>query len=542
MVNRPGDFDTTTPTGSHSPRQGDDEIRKVKTFTQNAFNDMTQAEGANLERHALFGTMITSTEGFTGDLTGDSTGAHNGVVGSITPDVATFTEATADEFIGLLTGNVTGDLKGNVFNEDDTAILSVGSNEVDAIFDGNVIGNVTGNVSGSLTGNVTGDVTGNLTGDILDSEGDVILATGDELETPIFNGNVLGGLSGDVLGNVTGNVTGDVTGNVTGDLTGAVTGNVTGDVTGNVTGDLTGDVTGALTGNVTGDLTGNVTGNITGNAGGNAATATQWASPINIAIGQDGGGDITGTISIDGSGNVSPNLNLRAGATQGTSVASAARWTDAVDFSFGGVLTGTTTGVDGSGNVTLTASYASGAIADLNGVTQSDSLFLVSNGNNWVGESGATARSSLGLGSAATTNSNAYATAAQGLLAASALQSVPSSYDTRTVADGRYATSAQGDLAATALQSVPSTYQTTIAADNKYATASQGTLAASAVQPSEALNTGTGTLTINGWVFSIAGSGSTQKIVVSRAGVNLFSVNASGDAVFSGNVTANGTP
>ena len=472
MVNRPNNFDTTTPSGSHSPRQGDDEIRKVKTYTQNAFNDMTQAEGANLNRHDLYGETITALTEFSGNLTGDSTGNHNGVIGSTTPDVATFTEVTAEGFIGPVMGDVTGNLKGDIFNEDGAAILSNGTAELAATFGGNVLGNVEGNV----VGNVTGNVTGVLTGSISNSDGNLILSNGSDATSAVFDGNVLG----DVAGNLEGNVTGDVTGN--------------------------------LTGNVTGDVTGNVTGDVTGNAGGNAATATQWLNPIDIAIGNDGGGDITGTISIDGSGNVSPNLSLRAGATQGTSVASAARWTTARDFSFGGVLSGTTTGVDGGGNVTLTASYASGAIADLNGVTQSDSLFLVSNGSNWVGESGATARASLGLGSAATTAASAYATAAQGLLAASALQSVPSTYQTTSVADG------------------------------KYATASQGTLADSAVQPSEALNTGTGTLTVNGWVFSIAGSGSTQKIVVSRAGVNLFSVNASGDAVFSGNVTANGTP
>ena len=49
--------------------------------------------------------------------------------------------------------------------------------------------------------------------------------------------------------------------------------------------------------------------------------------------------------------------------------------------------------------------------------------FLVRNGSNlWVNQSPATARTSLGLGTAATTNSTAYATAAQGAKADTALQ------------------------------------------------------------------------------------------------------------------------
>ena len=101
------------------------------------------------------------------------------------------------------------------------------------------IGDVTGDVTGNLTGDVTGDVTGNLTGDV--------------------TGNVVGLLTGNVDGNVIGNLAGDVTGSVVGN----VTGNLTGDVTGDVIGNLTGDVTGNLTGDVTGDVTGNLSGTVT---------------------------------------------------------------------------------------------------------------------------------------------------------------------------------------------------------------------------------------------------------------------------------------
>lgn len=62
--------------------------------------------------------------------------------------------------------------------------------------------------------------------------------------------------------------------------------------------------------------------------------------------------------------------------------------------------------------------------ADLTAIAalaNTDSNFIVGNGTAWVAESGATARTSLGLGTAATTASTAYATAAQGTTADAAL-------------------------------------------------------------------------------------------------------------------------
>ena len=59
-------------------------------------------------------------------------------------------------------------------------------------------------------------------------------------------------------------------------------------------------------------------------------------------------------------------------------------------------------------------------LADL---SSADGNFIVGSATGWVAESGATARSSLGLGSAATAATGDFATAAQGALADSALQS-----------------------------------------------------------------------------------------------------------------------
>ena len=62
-------------------------------------------------------------------------------------------------------------------------------------------------------------------------------------------------------------------------------------------------------------------------------------------------------------------------------------------------------------------------LADIAGLSVTNGNFIVGDGTNWVAESGATARTSLGLGSAATSNTSDFATAAQGTLADSALQS-----------------------------------------------------------------------------------------------------------------------
>jgi len=56
------------------------------------------------------------------------------------------------------------------------------------------------------------------------------------------------------------------------------------------------------------------------------------------------------------------------------------------------------------------------------GLSSADGNFIVGSATGWVAESGATARTSLGLGTAATSNTGDFATAAQGLLADSAVQ------------------------------------------------------------------------------------------------------------------------
>ena len=64
----------------------------------------------------------------------------------------------------------------------------------------------------------------------------------------------------------------------------------------------------------------------------------------------------------------------------------------------------------------------SALLAAVAGLTPTDGVIIVGNGSTFVAESGATARTSLGLGTAATTATTDYATAAQGALADSATQ------------------------------------------------------------------------------------------------------------------------
>lgn len=60
----------------------------------------------------------------------------------------------------------TGDLIGDVKAVDGTTVLDSGTDGTDAVFTGDVTGDITGNVTGDLTGNVTGDLTGNVTGNV----------------------------------------------------------------------------------------------------------------------------------------------------------------------------------------------------------------------------------------------------------------------------------------------------------------------------------------------------------------------------------------
>jgi hypothetical protein len=65
-------------------------------------------------------------------------------------------------------------------------------------------------------------------------------------------------------------------------------------------------------------------------------------------------------------------------------------------------------------------------LTSIAGLSSADGNFIVGSASGWIAESGATVRTSLGLGTAATTASTDYATSAQGTTADSALQDVVS--------------------------------------------------------------------------------------------------------------------
>ena len=277
--------------------------------------------------------------------------------------------------------------------------------------------------------------------------------------------------------------TGTFTGASTGDLT-ITTGTLVANIEGNVTGNLTGNVTGNTSGS-SGSCTGNaatatawatgrtisLTGDVTGTSGafdgsGNLSFATTIAAN-SVALGTDttgnyvatgatSGNGISGSVSSEGgtftvtsnatnlntastivyrdaSGNFSAGTitaALSGNATTSSScsgnAATATAWATGRTLTLSGDVSGTSSTIDGTGNITLTATVADDSHnhvisnvdglqtaldakqpldADLTaiaGLSSADGNFIVGSATGWVAESGATARTSLGLGSLAT--------------------------------------------------------------------------------------------------------------------------------------------
>ena len=263
-----------------------------------------------------------------------------------------------------------------------------------------------------------------------------------------------------------------------------------------------------------------------------------------------------------GIGTASPSTTLQV---VGTATATA----------FSGPLTGNVTG-DVSGNagtvtngvyttdIGSTVQAYDADLTTLAGLSSADSNFIVGSATGWVVESGATVRTSLGLGTAATTASTDYATAAQGTTADSALQpgdigSTVQAYDADLTtlaglssADGNFivgsATGGVVESGATARTSLGlGTAATTASTD--YATAAQGTTADSALQPGDNISTltnnsgfitGNETVTLSG---DVTGSGTTSitttlgTVAVSKGGTGQTSY--TNGQLLIGNTTGN---
>ena len=172
MAQRPNDFDPTTPSGATSPRSGDDELRQIKQFTQNGFNDMTAETGTGLMRHHLRAQHVTLESG--GTFTG---GVEGNVTGNVTGNASTASALQNSRMIGGVAFDGTADI----------TLPGV-----------NAAGNqsTTGNAATStawaapVTFNLTGPVTGSAT---IDGSGAVNLAT--TLTTTISTGVTQTGLA-----------------------------------------------------------------------------------------------------------------------------------------------------------------------------------------------------------------------------------------------------------------------------------------------------------------------------------------------------------
>ena len=97
-----------------------------------------------------------------------------------------FNTVYSNQFVGSITGDVTGSL----FADDSTLMIDAVDNKVIASLTGDVTGNVVGNLTGNSTGYHTGDIKGSVFGD--DSTKII-----DSVENKIY---------GDVIGTHTGNI------------------------------------------------------------------------------------------------------------------------------------------------------------------------------------------------------------------------------------------------------------------------------------------------------------------------------------------------
>ena len=121
-------------------------------------------------------------------------------------------------------------------------------------------------------------------------------------------------------------------------------------------------------------LTGNVTGNVSGDVTGNADTATALETARNI-----GGVSFDGTASINLAGvNTAGNQDTTGNA------ATATAWETGRTISLTGDVTGTVTGVDGSGNASIATTIAANSVA-LGTDSTGDYVSTVTSGNYLTG-------------------------------------------------------------------------------------------------------------------------------------------------------------
>jgi hypothetical protein len=147
---------------------------------------------------------------------------------------------------------------------------------------------------------------------------------------------------------------------------------------------------------VTADLTGDVTGNVTGAVTGNASTATALQTARNI-----------GGVSFDGTASINlPGVNTTGNQDTTGNAATATAWETGRTISLTGDVTGSVTGVDGTGNATIATTIAANSVA-LSTDTTGNYVQSVASGNYITGGAAGSEGAALTIGVDATPNNTA---------------------------------------------------------------------------------------------------------------------------------------
>ncbi len=147
---------------------------------------------------------------------------------------------------------------------------------------------------------------------------------------------------------------------------------------------------------VTADLTGDVTGNVTGDVTGNADTATALETARNI-----------GGVSFDGTASINlPGVNTTGNQDTTGNAATATAWETGRTISLTGDVTGSVTGVDGSGNASIATTIAANSVA-LSTDTTGNYVQSVASGNYITGGAAGSEGAALTIGVDATPNNTA---------------------------------------------------------------------------------------------------------------------------------------
>ena len=143
-------------------------------------------------------------------------------------------------------------------------------------------------------------------------------------------------------------------------------------------------------------LTGNVTGNVSGDVTGNADTATALETARNI-----------GGVSFDGTASINlPGVNTTGNQNTTGNAATATAWETGRTISLTGDVTGTVTGVDGSGNASIATTIAANSVA-LGTDTTGNYVGSVASGNYVTGGAAGSEGAALTIGVDATPNNTA---------------------------------------------------------------------------------------------------------------------------------------